>query len=530
MREGLALLRARIAAVQGSLETSGKVRYGKLSNAEKSLHHAALVTNEGDPHYRALDDLHFEADGVNRRMEVPRGDVLHQFRKDVNEGKLPAVSWLTAPEAFSDHPSSPWYGAWYLSEVMDILTANPEVWKKTILIVTYDENDGYFDHVPSYVAADPKRPETGAASAGIDCGLEYTYKEDELRMGVTPSDARTGPIGMGFRVPMIVASPWSRGGWVNSQVCDHTSTLMFLEQFVETKSGRQVREENISAWRRTVSGDLTSVFRPFDPGQPKLDFLNRDKFVIGIEKAREKEIPSNFTKLTPEQAKQINEAPRSSELMPQQERGVRPSCALPYELYSEGALSRDGSAFTLSLSAGDRVHRAQSAGAAFNVYLRNLHEAESSTRVATYAVKAGDTMNLRYPLTLFADERCVVEVHGPNGFYRSFSGLPESQRSIASSLQYEPGDDGLTGNIVLHLKNDGTQPASVTVTANAYGQLPLSKAVEAQQQTSVVLELASSHGWYDFTVKTDGVDAEVRYAGRVETGKSSISDPFMGRV
>ena len=67
---------------------------------------------------------------------------------------------------------------------MDILTKNPEVWKKTIFILTYDENDGYFDHAPSFAAADPKRPETGGASAGIDTGLEYTYKEDELRQGV----------------------------------------------------------------------------------------------------------------------------------------------------------------------------------------------------------------------------------------------------------------------------------------------------------------------------------------------------------
>jgi len=66
--------------------------------------------------------------------------------------------------------------------------------------LTYDENDGYFDHAPSYVAADPKRPETGGASAGIDTGLEYQYKEDEVRQGVEENDARAGPIGMGFRV------------------------------------------------------------------------------------------------------------------------------------------------------------------------------------------------------------------------------------------------------------------------------------------------------------------------------------------
>ncbi len=359
-------------------------------------------------------------------MKVPRGDVLHQFRKDVNEGKLPAVSWLMAPEAFSDHPASPWYGAWYVSEVMDILTANPEVWKKTILIVTYDENDGYFDHAPSFVAADPKRPETGGASAGIDTGLEYTYKEDELRMGVAPRDARSGPIGMGFRVPMIVASPWSRGGWVNSQLCDHTSTLMFLERFVQAKFGKAVREDNISAWRRTVAGDLTSVFRPFDAHPPKLDYLNRDKFVISIEQARNKEVPSNFKKLTAEQAKEISSTPRGSGLMAQQEPGVRPSCALPYELHASGRLSADGREYTLHLGAGNAVHQAQSAGAPFNVYLRNLRTKSGGPgmRVATYAVKAGDTLALQYPLALFEGSRYEIEVCAPNGFYRSFTGDP----------------------------------------------------------------------------------------------------------
>jgi len=176
-----------------------------------------------------------------------------------------------SPENFSDHPTSPWYGAWYVYEVMDILTKNPEVWKKTIFILTYDENDGYFDHAPSFVAAGPKRPETGRASDGVDTGLEYTYAEDELQQGVSRKDARSGPIGMGFRVPMIIASPWSRGGWVNSQLFDHTSTLMFLEYFVEKKYGKTVREENISALRRSVSGNLTSVFRPHNVKEPALN-------------------------------------------------------------------------------------------------------------------------------------------------------------------------------------------------------------------------------------------------------------------
>ncbi len=91
---------------------------------------------------------------------MPAGDLFYQFRSDVENGKLPTVSWLASPQNFSDHPSAPWYGAWYVSEVMDILTKNPEVWKKTIFIVTYDENDGYYDHVPrspSPTATNPAR-------------------------------------------------------------------------------------------------------------------------------------------------------------------------------------------------------------------------------------------------------------------------------------------------------------------------------------------------------------------------------------
>ena len=157
-----------------------------------------------------------------------------------------------APENFSDHPASAWYGAWYVSEVLDILTKNPDVWKKTVLILCYDENDGYFDHVPPFVAPHPTRAETGKASMGIDTSVEWgnVYEREHA-------------IGLGFRVPLVIASPWSRGGCVNSQVFDHTSVLMFLENWLSGK-GKWVKETNISDWRRAICGDLTSVFRPYD--------------------------------------------------------------------------------------------------------------------------------------------------------------------------------------------------------------------------------------------------------------------------
>jgi phospholipase C len=510
----------QMEALKASVANGGEARYSQLSEPQKALHHAAFVTNAGDPAYHALNSLSFNSEGNSQDMRVPAGDIFYQFRKDVNEGKLPTISWLTAPEKFSDHPSSPWYGAWYVSEVMDIVTKNPEVWKKTIFLLTYDENDGYFDHAPSFVAADPKRPETGGASAGVDTGLEYTDKEDELRQGVAQSEARSGPIGMGFRVPMIVVSPWSRGGWVNSQIFDHTSTLMFLERFIQEKYGKTVREENISAWRRTVCGDLTSVFRPYNPKEAALDFLNRNKFVVSIEKARYKEIPANYRKLTAGEIEQINRRSHHAELMPHQEEGIRPACALPYELYADGVPGANGEYFAIRLNAGNQVHGAKSAGAPFNVYLRNTKEGMIA---ATYAVKPGDSLTRQYPFDLFTDSLYAIEVHGPNGFYRSFTGHADS-RPVGVQTSYDKG------NVAARLRNAGDRPVNVEIRDNGYKAKPVTRRIEPRQEVSVVLHLEQSHGWYDYTVKASGSDAEARFAGRVETGRPGFSDPLLGGI
>ncbi|HSU53027.1 MAG TPA: phospholipase C, phosphocholine-specific [Candidatus Dormibacteraeota bacterium] len=519
--------RSQSKKLKAILPNSGEALYKQLTDRERALHNAAFITNAGDPNYHTLEELAFEEQDKRQTMRVPKGDILHQFRKDVNERKLPAVSWLTAPEKFSDHPTSPWYGAWYVSEVMDVLTKNPEVWKKTIFILTYDENDGYFDHGASFVAADPKRPETGRASVGIDTGLEYTYAEDELRQGVSPKEARSGPIGMGFRVPMIIASPWSRGGWVNSQLFDHTSTLMFLEHFVQSKYGKTAKEENISAWRRAISGNLSSVFRTYDAKQAELDFLNRDKFVVGIQKAREKEIPSNYKELNAAQIQDINRNPGHSQFTSHQEPGIRPSCALPYELYVDGELNSDRSAFALWMTAADAVHKKRAVGAPFNVYLRNTKG--KPMRVATYTVKPGDTLREEFPLAMFVDGRYSLDVHGPNGFYRSFTGDAK-----ASALQvraaYEQQGSSLTGNVKLSLNNTSQAALTVSVKDNAYGTGITTKPLPAGNRTAIVLNLARSHGWYDLTVKTDAAEATARFAGRVDTGRSSFTDPLMGGV
>lgn len=528
-------LQAQIASLQRQLKRDGG-DLSKLPEKDQELHMRAFTTNASDANYHSLETITFQDGDKSIKMEVPKGDVLHQFREDVNSGHLPTVSWLTPPGMFSDHPSNPWYGAWYVSEVVDILTKNPEVWKKTIFILTYDENDGYFDHAPSFVAPDPANRATGRASAGIDTALEYSYAPDELAQGVSKAEARSGPIGLGFRVPMIVASPWSRGGYVNSQLFDQTCTLQFLEKFVEAKYGKTVKETNLSEFRRAIIGDLTSVFRPFNGEQPELPFLQRNNFLQDIRKAKNREVPSNYVKLTPDQIAAYNH-PRKLADASQQEPGIRPSCALPYEMYCEADFDPERKVFALAMRAGNAVHGARSAGVPYNVYMRNTAhkddvlsrggDANQNMHVATYVVKAGDTLQEGIPMQLFADGKYAVDVHGPNGFFRSFRGDSSAQPILVRAV-YERAGGSLTGNIQARVKNQSSQPVTVHITDNSYKTSAKTQHIAAGETITVAMDLSKSHSWYDFTVQAEGHVATAQYAGRVETGRAGFTDPLMG--
>jgi phospholipase C len=151
-----------------------------------------------------------------------------QFENDAINDRLPAISWVIPSGPECEHPDSmPAAGAAFVASKIDAIAANPDVWAKTVFILNYDENDGIFDHVLPPTPP-PKTPH-------------------EFIRGL--------PIGAGFRVPCIVVSPWTAGGWVCSQPFDHTSTLQFLEKFTG------VKEPNISDWRRKTFGDMTSIFR-----------------------------------------------------------------------------------------------------------------------------------------------------------------------------------------------------------------------------------------------------------------------------
>jgi phospholipase C len=157
----LAKKRRVLRTAQEEAAACSRENFDKLTDREKSLFRRAFSTNEADPDFHSLVKLAYRDNGAARELLVPRGDVLYQFRHDVEQGTLPTVSWLAGSQNLSDHPSAPWYGSLYVSEILDILTRDPEVWKKTIFLVTFDENDGYFDHVPPFVAPDPRDARTG---------------------------------------------------------------------------------------------------------------------------------------------------------------------------------------------------------------------------------------------------------------------------------------------------------------------------------------------------------------------------------
>ncbi len=532
-KKKLSSTRAELEEVRRHLMVYTEENFARLNARPQSLHRKAFTTNEGDPNYRKLTELAYRDGEKERHMQIPKGDVLHQFREDVKKGELPDVSWIVAPENFSDHPGAPWYGAWYLSEVLDVLTKNPEVWKKTIFILCYDENDGYFDHVPPFVPPHPDRVETGKVSGGLDTAPELVFRDAKLR-------AETDPIGLGFRVPLVIASPWSRGGYVCSQVFDHTSILRLVEKWQSKKTGRTIQETNISSWRRMVCGDLSSAFRPYNGEKMELPKpVEREVFLGSIHRAQFKQLPSGFKKLNKAECAQARENPRSAGIWPVQEKGIRPACSLPYELAVDGALGEDRKSLVVQFAAGKALFGERSSGAPFHVYApgksrivaKGLMQLENCRNWA-YAVSAGDRLSADWLLTDFENAAYDLCVHGPNGFFREFRGDindPFLEVRLESFIQPK----GARCSATLTLKNSGPKDLTVQVEDRAYGgasqSIALSKGGDNGAVSSVMLDLDRSHGWYDLQIRVAGLSTFERiYAGHVESGQESFSDPVMG--
>jgi phospholipase C len=422
----------------------------------------------GDPLY----DKARTGTDVNTAGTLDFFDVL---KSDVQAGRLPQVSWIVAPEAFCEHPNWPAnYGAWYIAQVLEALTADPEVWSKTALLITFDENDGFFDHVVPPVP--PASASQGAATVDV---------ADELFPG--DADYAAGPYGFGPRVPMLVVSPWSTGGWVDSEVFDHTSIIRFIEK----RFG--VSEPNISDWRRTVAGDLTSAF----------DFSR--------EGAEPKGLPSTAAYLPPDRARHDDYTPApptGAQQLPVQEPGLRPARPLPYDLSVDAAVSAGRVALEFA-SLGE-------AGAAFHVV-----SAADTTGPWDYTVSAGRRLGGTWSVA--AGRPYAYDVHGPNGFLRSVNGSAAVPGLEVTARHVGRGE----GEVLLSFVNRGTRTVEVEL-ADAYGNEGGRASFRLHAGATAVrpVHSARANGWYDVSVTVQGDAAYLRrFAGHVETGRPSTSDP-----
>ena len=414
---------------------------------------------------------------------------LAQLAEDARNGAMPQVSWVLPPMLWSEHPgpSSPAQGAEFAARVLRALTENPQTWSHTVMFLVFDENDGMFDHAPP--PAPPSFDADGSVAGGATLKLEGEYFSDPERRHLHPEDTISGtlrPWGLGPRVPMYVISPWSRGGWVNSQVFDHTS----VGQFLEKRFG--VTIPAISPWHRAVCGDMTSAFdfvSPNDPKVPALPDTRGSATLVAMAMKLPRPVP-----------------PDGPEGL-FQEQGVRPSRALPYVFVVDATVTGDSVALTF--------RNQGTAGGVLHVYDKR-HPGRIPRR---YTVEAGKELTDRWG---FVDDGGYdLWVMGPNGFLREFkatgdqAGIEVSLREVAQARA-----------IKLTFSNTQAVRRAVALRSNVYEPKRGRNLVLKPGSTSLVMEVAGSGNWYDLLVEAPGFSR--RFAGRVEIGRDSISDPAMG--
>jgi len=420
---------------------------------------------------------------------------LENLKEDVLNNRLPQVSWILPPKDDSEHPgalSSPYRGGNFTHQVLDAVTSNPEVWSKTVFFITFDENDGLFDHLPAPAVPSYNLDGTLAGKSTVDLAGMYFDIGNSGHDYLSGQDTISGnlrPWGFGPRVPMYILSPWSKGGWVNSQVADHTS----VGQFIEKRFG--VIIPAISPWHRAVSSDLTTAFdfiTPNDPEFPHLpdmsDYEKRDAASKALPKAT-----------APEKASALF-----------QEKGSRFSRALPYRLHCHLQPLKNENKIRL------RFENKGEAGAVYHVY--DLHHLDAIPK--RYTVEAGKSLGDEWRLS--AEGQYNLEVFGPNGYFQKFSGSVRTNEPV-TTIRY----DHQKGELSVVLQNAGNSLLRLAILSNAY-DYPEKPSFDIKPGKSQTLrwELARSGNWYDFSVKSaDGYLH--RFAGRVETGRHSISDPAM---
>ncbi|MGW5732729.1 MULTISPECIES: phosphocholine-specific phospholipase C [Streptomyces] len=386
---------------------------------------------------------------------VPTGKLAEEFAKDVADGKLAKVSYLVPSALDSEHPSvsSPIHSATIVYKVLDALASHPEVWRRTAVFINYDENDGFFDHVP------PPVPGTGSA------------EDQEERWEGKPT-------GLGVRVPMLVVSPWTVGGYVCSEVFDHTSVVRFLEKWTG------VKEPNISAWRRKVTGDLTGAF----------DFRRGHR-------RPEVEQPGAIPEFSGRWAPQ----PPLKQSMPVQEPGTRRARPLPYQ---PDAYAEPGKNGALSV----RLRNGGSSSAHFALY---PYAGEFTAPQHQDVVRAGSW-------TVPVKDAYAFTVTGPNGFRREFAGGKDGGARLTSAITRR--------ELHVTLANRGRKDLVFTVEPLGYvderdvRKRTRTVRVKAGSSRTIAWHTDHEHGWYDIRATASGEPAfRRRLMGHIEDGRASVS-------
>lgn len=323
----------------------------------------------------------------------------------------------------------------------------------------------------------------------VDVSLERHNVVTSTQTGTYTADNL--PYGLGPRVPMFVVSPWSKGGFVCSQVFDHTSVL----QFIEKRFG--VMETNISPWRRAICGDLTSA----------LDFSKSDATLPTLPSTQAYVAQADLQ--CSRASSQTAPASTAQQVVTAQEPGTRPARALPYELHVTGQLQAQGYALTFANTGTQGAH--------FWVYT-----GDPTAMPRRYTVEAGKQLTDTWALD--ANGNYLVSVWGPNGYFRRFAG--SAAADAGAKPEITPCYDTANGDVYVTIANAGTGTLTVTATDVAYGGAPRTLTVPAGQRVEAHWDLSCSSHWYDLQFAVAGNAGWTRrIAGHVETGKASITDP-----
>jgi len=315
--------------------------------------------------------------------------------------------------------------------------------------------------------------------------------------GTGQADDTQHPVGLGIRTPTIIVSPWTRGGNVCSQLFDHTSVL----QFMEKRFG--VMEPNISHWRRSVSGDLTSAFDFGDPAQSRVAPLPSTADF----RARVAQSAAGTANAIPDRQQPTTQMP-----------GQRPHRALPYRFTVDSTIDGQGR-FSLLLANQGRV------GATFTV-----HDNSDAQEPWHYTIGAGD----RFESAQWHDagplDRYDLTLRGPNGYWRRYVG---SLGEGAAALEVHCIDRPEHGEVELHLVNTTDRPWLFRIALDEAYPTAATRVreitVPPHGQVTDRWSLTASDNWYDLTVRADGADTFLRrFAGKVETGRAGRTDPGIG--